>query len=144
MDTILFSCRVGTSDTSAKLGLEAWINNIKFFDSTYVDQSQIISVDLSDDEGNHELRFVMTGKTAEHTKIDEQGNIVKDATLQLSDITIDGIDINQLFQEQSVYTHNFNGTQPEIQSKFYGTAGCNGTISFRFTTPIYLWLLENM
>ena len=144
MDTILFSCRVDTSDTSAELGLEAWINNIKFFDSKYIDQSQIISVDLSDDEGNHELRFVMTGKTADHTKIDEQGNIVKDATLQLSDITIDGIDINQLFQEQTVYTHDFNGTQPEIQDKFYGTAGCNGTISFRFTTPIYLWLLENM
>ena len=144
MDTILFSCRVSTSDTSAELGLEAWINNIKFFDSKYIDQSQIISVDLSDDEGNHELRFVMTGKTADHTKIDEQGNIVKDATLQLSDITIDGIDINQLFQEQTVYTHDFNGTQPEIQDKFYGAAGCNGTISFRFTTPIYLWLLENM
>jgi hypothetical protein len=144
MDTNLFSCRVDTSDTSAELGLEAWINNIKFFDSKYIDQSQIISVDLSDDEGNHELRFVMTGKTADHTKIDEQGNIVKDATLQLSDITIDGIDINQLFQEQTVYTHDFNGTQPEIQDKFYGTAGCNGTISFRFTTPIYLWLLENM
>jgi len=144
MNTVLFSCRVDTNDASAELGLEAWINNIKFFDSTHIDQSQIISVDLSDDEGHHELRFVLTGKTVEHTKIDEQGNIVKDATLQLSDITIDGIDINQLFQEKSVYTHDFNGSQSEIQDKFYGVAGCNGVVSFHFTTPIYLWLLEYM
>jgi hypothetical protein len=144
MNSNVISCRFGTSDASAKLGLEAWIDNIKFFDSAHIDQSQIISVDLSDDEGHHELRFVLTGKTADHTKIDEQGNIVKDATLQLSDITIDGIDINQLFQEKSVYTHDFNGSQSEIQDKFYGDAGCNGIISFRFTTPIYLWLLENM
>jgi hypothetical protein len=144
MNSILFSCRVSTSDAFAELGLEAWINNIKFFDSAHIDQSQIITVDLSDNEGNHELRFVMTGKTIEHTKIDEQGNIVKDATLHLSNITFDNIDITQLFQDQSVYTHDFNGTKPETQNKFYGTAGCNGTISFKFTTPIYLWLLENM
>ena len=37
-----------------------------------------------------------------------------------------------------------NGTQPEIADNFFGIAGCNGTISFRFSTPIYLWLLENM
>ena len=144
MNSIVISCRVGTSDASAKLGLEAWIDNIKFFNSTHIDQSQTISVDLSDHDAEHELRFVLTGKTAEHTKLDGQGNIVKDATLSLSDIIIDGIDINQLFQEKSVYTHDFNGSQSEIQDKFYGTVGCNGTISFRFTTPIYLWLLENM
>ena len=144
MNTVLLSCHVGTSDASAKLGLEAWINDIKFFDSAHVDQSHIIFVDLSDDEGDHELRFVMSGKTVEHTKIDEQGNIIKDATLQLSKITVNSIDITQLFQEKSVYTHDFNGSQNKIQSKFYGTAGCNGVISFRFTTPIYLWLLENM
>ena len=46
--------------------------------------------------------------------------------------------------EQAVYTHDFNGTQPEIEDTFFGEMGCNGTVSLRFTTPIYLWLLENM
>jgi hypothetical protein len=49
-----------------------------------------------------------------------------------------------LFSEKCVYTHNFNDTQPEIQDTFHGIAGCNGTISLQFNTPVYLWLLENM
>jgi hypothetical protein len=31
-----------------------------------------------------------------------------------------------------------------IKDKFYGSMGCNGTITFEFNTPFYLWLLENM
>jgi hypothetical protein len=54
------------------------------------------------------------------------------------------LDVNQLFLDKCVYTHNFNGTRPEITDTFFGIAGCNGTISFSFSTPIYLWLLENM
>jgi hypothetical protein len=143
METILLSCQIDTSDAAVPLSLEAWLNDIKFFESKHVDQSQVISVDLPQDEGNHELRFVISGKTSEHTIIDNNGNIVKDAVLKLSNVTIDDININQLFQEHSVYTHDFNGSKSEIQDKFYGTAGCNGTITFKFTTPIYLWLLEH-
>jgi hypothetical protein len=46
--------------------------------------------------------------------------------------------------EQAVYTHDFNGTQQEIQDEFYSEMGCNGTVSLKFSTPIYLWLLEHM
>jgi hypothetical protein len=100
--------------------------------------------ELSDDDGEHELRIVLQGKLPEHTKIDEQGNIISDATLQISNVTIDDLDVNTVFQSNSVYTHDFNGTQPEIKDTFHGIAGCNGTISFEFSTPVYLWLLENM
>jgi hypothetical protein len=86
----------------------------------------------------------MLGKTTDHTRVDEAGNIVKDATLQISNVVIDDLDVNQLFLDKCVYTHNFNGTRPEITDTFFGIAGCNGTISFSFSTPIYLWLLENM
>jgi len=49
-----------------------------------------------------------------------------------------------VFIDHATYTHNFNGTQAETTDKFYGEMGCNGTVSLRFTTPIYLWLLETM
>jgi hypothetical protein len=102
------------------------------------------SHDISDDDGEHELRVVITGKTSDHTIVDEAGNIIKDATLQISNVVIDELDVNQLFLSKCVYTHDFNGTQAEIQDTFHGIAGCNGTISLKFSTPIYLWLLENM
>ena len=97
-----------------------------------------------DDDGEHELRIVLSGKTAEHTVIDDTGNIVKDATVEVSQVVIDNLDVNQLFLEKCVYEHNFNDSQPTIKDTFHGIAGCNGVISFKFSTPIYLWLLENM
>jgi hypothetical protein len=86
----------------------------------------------------------MKHKTTEHTKIDEQGAIVSDACLTVSNLAFDEIELKQIFIDHAVYTHNFNGTQTEIQDKFYGEMGCNGTVSFKFTTPICLWLLEHM
>ena len=62
----------------------------------------------------------------------------------ITNVVIDDLDVNQLFLEKCVYTHNFNNTQSEIADTFHGVAGCNGTITFEFSTPIYLWLLENM
>jgi hypothetical protein len=50
-----------------------------------------------------------------------------------------------MFSEQAEYHHDCNGTaQQVILDKFYREMGCNGTVSLKFTTPVYLWLLENM
>ena len=99
----------------------------------------------SDDEGGeHELQFVMSGKTHQHTKIDEQGNILSDVLLELRDIVIDGIDISNMFYSHARYTHDFNGTQPQTTTTTHGSLGCNGVVSLKFSSPFYLWLLENM
>ena len=144
METVQISFDVETSDSECPLGIQIWLDDSLLLDNPHVKEKIAFAHDISDDDGEIQLRIVMSGKTADHTRVDDQGNIIKDATLQLSAVTIDGIDINQLFLEKCVYTHDFNGTQPEIQDTFHGVAGCNGTIVFEFTTPIYLWLLENM
>jgi hypothetical protein len=140
---LIISCKVGTTDPESALGLEAWIDDHKFFDSNHVQTTQQISVKMSDDDAEHELKFVLKNKTPEHTKIDEHGAIVADARLTISDLTFDEILLAQIFVDKATYTHNFNGTGEETQEKFYGEMGCNGTVSLKFTTPMYLWLLEN-
>jgi hypothetical protein len=64
--------------------------------------------------------------------------------LSIANISFDDIKIEQLVIDQSVYHHSFNGSQAPIEDKFFGDMGCNGHVSLPFTTPIYLWLLENM
>ena len=144
METVQISFDVETSDAECPLGIQVWLDDSLLLDNPHVQEKIAFAHGISDDDGEHQLRIVILGKTADHTRVDDQGNIIKDATLQISTVTIDGIDVNQLFNEKTVYTHDFNGTQPEIADSFYGVAGCNGTISFSFSTPIYLWLLENM
>jgi hypothetical protein len=99
---------------------------------------------MSDDDGEHELRIVMKHKTADHTEVNETGEIVRDVMLIISDVKFDEIELGQVFVEKTTYVHDFNGSQPLVEDKFFGDMGCNGTVSLKFSTPSYLWLLENM
>ena len=104
-----------------------------------------ITVEFDDvDDQSHVLEFVLSGKLPEHTRITEQGEITSDVRVRIQDIAFDDISIDLIVSELAEYHHNFNGTQPSIVDRFYGEMGCNGMVRLQFTTPIYLWLLENM
>jgi hypothetical protein len=141
---VKISCVIGTTDCKSALGLEIWVDDQKIFDQDWVTESQTISYELPDLDAEHELRFVMKNKTVDHTKVDDSGAIVKDACLTISDLAFDEIAIGHMVTEKAEYTHDFNGTGSLTQHKFFGEIGCNGVVSLKFATPVYLWLLENM
>jgi hypothetical protein len=126
------------------------------YNNTHVTTTDHISHDMSDQDGNHVLEIELYGKLPEHTEIDSAGNIVKDALITVENFKIDDLDIssmltcypNELYSDVPThiiqYCHDFNGTQSAIIDRFHGSLGCNGTVTLKFTTPIYLWLLENM
>ena len=144
METVKISFDIETSDPECPLGIEIWLDNTVLLTNNHLQEKIVFSHDISDDDGEHELKIIISGKTSNHTQIDTQGNIIKDAMLLLSNVAVDELEVNQLFLDKCVYTHDFNGTHPKIEQAFYGVAGCNGIISFKFSTPLYLWLLENM
>lgn len=156
-DTIKFQCDLDifntelyglvskdTPDTSIPLGFEVLLDGNSVFKIEHVTGSCQVTFDINDDEATHTLQFVMTGKTAEHTKVDDNSNITSDTLLKITNILIDDIILDQVFHSLVEYTHDFNGTQNLTKDKFYGVMGCNGTLTFEFTTPFYLWLLEHM
>ena len=144
MDTIKFNCVVGSTNFAVPLGLEIWLDQHKFFDQDHIDQPCQVEHEISDDDGDHELRFVLKNKQSDHTKVDADGNIVSDARVTVSDIEFDDINCQYLTTTLSQYQHDFNGTGEPTTESFYGEMGCNGTVRLEFTTPIYLWLLEKM
>ena len=144
MDTIKFNCVVGSTNLAVPLGLEIWLDQLKLFDQDHIDQDYNIEHEISDDDGDHELRFVLKHKQPDHTQVDADGNIISDATVTLSDIEFDGINCQYLTTKLAQYHHDYNGSQDPVVDKFYGSMGCNGTVSLKFSTPIYIWLLENM
>ena len=144
MDTAKLSFDIETSNAECPMGVEIWLDDAMLLSNNHVQGKITFIHDISDDVDERKLRIVIFGKPSDYTQVDDAGNIIKDATLQISQVEIDTLDVNQLFLDKCVFTHDFNGTQPEIVDTFHGIAGCNGTISFEFSTPIYLWLLENM
>ena len=143
-NTISITFELNTSDDQAELGFEAWVNDEKFVDINHVQGQQLIKIDMSDTECEHELRLILKNKMETHTKIDDNGAIVSDATLTISDLAFDEIKLGHMVTKLATYTHDFNGTKELTQEQFYGEMGCNGVVRLKFTTPIYLWLLENM
>ena len=144
MTASTFQCQIGTTDPACPLALEIWLDQDRIYSNDHVQLTEIVDRDIEDDEQEHELRFVLKNKLPEHTQVDSTGAIVRDACLTVTNISFDGIELNHLFGEHARYRHNFNGSGEWTDSQFFETLGCNGTVSFKFTTPIYLWLLEHM
>jgi hypothetical protein len=144
MQQCQISLEIDTTNAAVPLGVEVWVDHEQIVDQSHV--TQIISVNhtLDDVEGQHQLRIILKNKQQEHTKIDAQGNIVSDATLVVRNVMFDQVTLGQILIDQAVYTHDFNGQQDTTQEKFYGEMGCNGVVSLDFSTPVYVWLLENM
>lgn len=113
------------------------------FDSI-IDSPRHISIVLDDDPAiDHVLEIEMSGKLPGHTVMDADGNIVQDRMISLGNVTLDGVKLGNLFYEESRYYHDHNGHGPTVDTEFFGNMGCNGIVRFSFSSPIYLWLLEN-
>ena len=143
-DQVQLACTVSSTNPTAAVGLEIWLDDAQIYNTEHVTDPVNFAHDFEDTDGEHQLRFVMKNKTHDHTKIDEAGNILSDCRICIEKLSFDEIDLQQIFIEQAVYEHDFNGTADPIKDQFFGELGCNGTLTLAFTTPIYLWLLENM
>jgi len=143
-ENISFACQIQSTNNTVALGLRVVLDQVTIFETAHVTDAVQIKHEMSDGDSEHELTFELFGKLPEHTKITETGEIVSDALLEINNITLDGIDLDQIFQSLAVYHHDFNSSQAPADHKFHGSIGCNGTVTLKFTTPVYLWLLENM
>lgn len=140
-----FTCCISNSNPAAELGMEISLNGQIIWRQEHIGQHTDVECSVPDDvEAAQKLSFTMFGKNSTHTVVNEQGEIVSDAVLTLSDFCFDELEIDQQsVTENSIYQHNFNGSQPWVEETFYGSMGCNGTVVFKFTSPIYLWLLAH-
>jgi len=144
METIKFSCTIQNNSDFENLGVEFWLDETKFFDSLIAKGITPITYEFAEDESDHSLKFVLKNKTTDHTTVDNDGTIVNDALLTVKDFEFDGINIDHTFFENAVYTHNYNGSDNWVDEKFYGHVGCNGKVELKFSTPFYMWLMENI
>ena len=144
MNTIPLEFDIGTTNADAALGVRVHIDGTVVYDSPHVTTMYHFSHNISDEDGEHELSIEFYGKKEEHTVVNEAGEITQDALLTVNNVQIDSIDLDQVAQKLFEYHHDFNGSQAATVDRFYGSMGCNGQLKLQFTTPIYLWLLENM
>lgn len=143
-NSVKILCTLDTTDPACALGMEIWLDDLQIFDCAHVTEPIKFEHEFSDQDAQHLLRFVMKGKQLTHTQVDADGQIVSDARLLIKNLSFDEIELGQILIDHAAYYHNFNGSGPHTREKFYGELGCNGSVELEFSTPMYLWLLENM
>jgi hypothetical protein len=142
--SIKITFSVSNTNPTVQLGFETWLDDQIVFDTDHVQQPTEISFPVNNTEMEHVLKMILKNKCIDHTTVNDAGEITSDAVLEISNLAFDGIPLGQIVTNNAVYTHDFNGTGTPGDHRFFGTMGCNGTVTLEFTTPIYIWLLENM
>ena len=98
------------------------------------------SVDLPEDQ-DHCLEIRLENKTNLDTVVENNNEIVKDMLLNIDSIEIDEIELGTIKWDLS----EFVADDPKRGNmKACVNLGWNGSYQLKFTTPFYLWLLENM
>jgi hypothetical protein len=126
--------------------------------SIWLDNNVIIQTEISSeapqthkfihtiDEGEHVLRIKLENKNDSDTLIVD-GNVSKDMLLNIDNITIEGIALNHLLWTESIYTldkpHEYQGKEI-TQLDNCVNLGWNGSYTFNFYSPYYIWLLEKL
>ena len=90
-------------------------------------------------EGDHVIEVILTNKDGRRYTIMEDGKIVKDMLLIVDSVLLDDIDLGYLITTKSNYD-----TDEGINHENMTSLGWNGSWKLGFTSPVYMWLLENL
>jgi hypothetical protein len=106
---------------------------------------QPVAFERTIDEGAHTLKIRLENKNNSDTVL-ENGEVVKDMLLNIDDIMIDDISLgNLLWSAEYVLDHpqEYRG-QTITKLDNCVNLGWNGTYILKFTSPFYIWLLEQL
>ena len=106
-----------------------------------------------EEDKEYNLIIKRSGKLLNQTVVNKKGDLLKDQLLHIKGIEIDEIDIGALVYE-GVYTPRYPepwatqqraaGTELKESFKNVTSMGHDGKWAFKFESPFYMWLLENL
>jgi hypothetical protein len=116
--------------------------------------TQYFEFDAIVQEGDCVLGIELLNKTTSDTVLDADGNIIEDLLLNIDSIEVDEIDLGTLLWTASDYKPNYpeiyqiemskQGKDLPVSVKNCVNLGWNGCWTLSFTSPFYIWLLENI
>ena len=119
-----------------------------------VNETEYFEFDVPVAEGKNSLIIEFNNKSVHDTIMDSNGVIIADLLLNIDSVEIDDIDLNSLLWTSSEYRPNYPETYKiktaqsgqELSESIINCVnlGWNGKWVLPFTSPFYIWLLENV
>lgn len=145
METVNVKITLGSSWFNNPPKVRVNIGDQVLFDGEIKDTVTIDeSLDL--DEQDHQLKITLYDKSKYDTRVVD-GKIVEDTLIHIKTFEMEDIDLKQILSldgEKFCYEHDTNGSAELKRHVLHDTLGCNGTATINFTSPFYIWLLENL
>jgi len=136
---------------------EILINDISHFTGDITgteDKPTVVEFEREFTEGEkNELIIKRSGKIKGQTVVNENGDILKDQLLHIKSMEIDEIDLGALVYEGTYtpeYPEPWATQQREVGVELHESIknvtqmGHDGKWAFKFESPFYMWLLENL
>jgi hypothetical protein len=133
------------------------INDTEFVNSELkggVNETEYFEFDVPMTEGENSLIIEFNNKSVHDTIMDSNGAIIEDLLLNIDSVEIDEIDLNSLLWTASEYRPNYpemykiktaqSGQELSESIRNCVNLGWNGKWVLPFTSPFYIWLLENI
>jgi hypothetical protein len=115
---------------------------------------EYFTFDAEVNEGESSITIRLKNKADSDTVKDADGNIIQDIILNVESIEVDEINLRQMLWTHSDYRPKYSlsfvseqkklGIKLEDSIKSCVNLGWNGDWSISFTSPFYIWLLENI
>jgi len=132
------------SETNPEIFVDILYNNNFVITDTFSKGIKEYTVEFEDTNEHTEqcVTVAMRGKTEKHTIV-TNNEIVSDVYAMIKNITIDEIDVTDLYTEGALCYHHLGSNnkqnRPMIIDEFYGFVGFNGDVKLEFTTPLWKW-----
>jgi hypothetical protein len=156
-ETLHFKIGLSRSSNKKHPKFKIFLNDVEYvsnqvkYDS---EQTEYFEFDAAVVEGDCNLVIEFLNKSKLDTVLDSNGTIVEDLLLNIDSIEIDEIDLGPLLWTASNYKPNYpqfykdkilesGGNLPELVDNCVNL-GWNGKWALPFTSPFYIWLLENI
>jgi len=124
--------------------LDFCFDNILIQSMPLTTETQCFRHEFDDSTTSHRFEIKLSNKLPSQCKVNHLGEIVEDVWAEIKNFSMSDIPLGQVFYGKSLYFHDYNGASKPTVGQFYEKIGCNGTVRFDFTTPVYAWLIENL
>ena len=156
-EKLKFKLQLYSTHWNKKPIVDVKINDKSYFKNEITGTKEnptLIEFEQECEEGkDYQLILDRSNKDKRQTIVNEKGDILHDQLLHIKSIEIDEIDLGALLFEgvyRPQYPEPWATQQREAGNNIPETLknsvdlGHNGTWTFSFTSPFYMWLLENL
>jgi len=135
-----FECNINILSPTLPITLDVFHNDEVIYNTITTCASTCLKY-KTNNIGSHTFSYVLSGKTDQHTVLNNQNKFVSSAIVNIHNIQLNGIHIDNYVQQISNYKHDRNGYGKLKTRLFDGNIAYNGRVDIILNYPLYDLLL---